>query len=77
MRTAKRKRITNPDVKAISFTDIEGNEHLLSQAINEDLIVLGISPDDNGQVIILDLENATRMLNYLKKVIALCDSSLN
>lgn len=77
MRTAKRKRITNPNVKAISFIDIAGNEHFLSQVTNDDLIVLGVLPDENGPVIMIDIENATRMLNYLKKVIALCDSSLN
>jgi hypothetical protein len=73
MKTAKRKRLTNLEVKEIKFTDIEGNEHLLSQVVDEDLIVF----EHSGETILLDVENAVSIMNYLKKVLSLVDFPLN
>ena len=73
MKTEKKKRLTNIDVKSISFTDIEGNEFLLSQVIDEDLIVL----EHSGKAFLIDAENAVSIMNYLKKVLALVEYPLN
>lgn len=73
MKTTKRKRLTNIDVKSVNLIDIEGNEFLLSQVIDEDLIVI----EHSGKAFLLDAENALSIMNYLKKVLALVDNPLN